>query len=242
MKKSDHEIVIKDFQERIEDLFEYLGTMERYIRIQDHPTKKEQFIAEISEQVFISMAAAFEKMITDLFLTFINSKSQQFISHKRDQLTKHINEFKEYSLYMDVNLPKNLNMQQVINLVTPDEDNIKFGDVKALQQKAKQWLVNEHRKRFTTLHNDDVLLINAMKKIRNYLAHRSSRSLRSMIELLKDGNFSSPNSRNYGLGINVKARNKQIGVYLKAYAGDFRRIEIFFQRIHAISGHFKLNP
>ncbi|MFF2015015.1 hypothetical protein [Paenibacillus sp. NPDC058177] len=233
MRKIDHKKIIKKFENDISELWQYFSDVERYI-IMQNPSRKDLLIGHLSEQVFVSMAVLFEQFISDIFVAYINNNSQQFSSYVCTSVQNDLSN-NSVKQFVNVSIPTNLNVAQIRELLMPDDDNIKFADCKILKKKAKQWLVEEHARKFSKLHRDDISLINSIKKIRNYLAHRSPRSLKSMISILKEIETASPTCKNYGLGINLRAKNRDIGNYLKADIEDGRRVEVYLQRIHSIA-------
>jgi hypothetical protein len=59
-----------------------------------------------------------------------------------------------------------------------------------------------------------------------------------MINILKEIDTGRSSCKNAGLGINLDAKNREVGNYLKTKIDGYRRIEIYLQRLHSVTLNF----
>jgi hypothetical protein len=121
---------------------------------------------------------------------------------------------------------KHIKTADLYPLLDPRGHNITFYDGKTMVDKAKKNLNAAHSAKYTALTPSQVKLLNAVKFIRNCVAHRSESSFDAMtdaLEKLLGGTFK-------GLGRKRDKKVLSIGAYLKSAANlgsNKTRLEVY---------------
>ncbi len=174
---------------------------------------------------------ALETLASDLFLAYVNRDASTLLAARKTVAEQSIeskfgNWYASQTRFPQV---KHIKAADVRSLVDSKGYNVSFGDAATLNKRSKEWLHANEAKRFT-LTPTDSLLFDAVKAIRDYLAHRSDSSLAAMnIALVSvEGKL-----QNKGLG---RGQKKVIsaGSFLKAKEKGRSRLERYLGRMKAL--------
>ncbi|MBO8163908.1 MAG: hypothetical protein H0Z34_09370 [Brevibacillus sp.] len=235
MRKSNPKNVVKEFQEEIKQLFEFYYPLMVSSIERSSVSSKISLLNTLSEQTFFNLGVKWERFVNDIFLAYINTNSTQFNQYIREQALKIAEEqFSRYAFeYTSINLPKHLSLKKLEEYI--GGFNISYKKSKDLIAKARNYLVHSDAIKFARLTEDDRNLLDALKAIRNYIAHMSRSSSDSMNRalLIVEG------PQNLGLGINCK-RVINVGFYLRGKTpSGKRRITVYYERIYEIAEKLK---
>lgn len=228
MKKINPESVLESFESEIDTLVGFLQRVSNALR--GTPSEKAD-LSRLSESVFISAAVAFEGFFSDLFLAYVNKDSRPFLTSKENEITKAIKEqFGDwYSSKYKIGIVKHLNIKELYPLLDPKGWNITFQNCRGMVSRAKKLLDPQYTAKYRMLSAKERKFCDAVKFIRNHLAHKSDASLSAMNESLFSLECSIP-----GLG---RAGNKttDVGVFLKTKIDGESRLSVYLEQMVLIA-------
>jgi len=230
MRKINPADVIDDFKSQLDDLSGYFDRVAAAIA----GTQTEQSdLSLLAEQTFVSGAVAFESFISDLFVAFINRDSSKLQSEYESRIKESVkSKFAQWHAdQLKFSSVKHLSVDQIIEIMDKDGRNITFPTAAKMKAETSAWLLKEYADLFKNLTVKDESVIDCMKAVRDFIAHRSeSAKDRMNDELQKIGNA----SRNENLG---RGRRKvhYIGSFLKAEFPANRRVKLFWDWLKGIA-------
>lgn len=146
----------------------------------------------LTEHSLLAAAVAWEGFISEMFVAYINRDPTQFKQSLSDAVESHLTNAsiakRAYARFGALSIPKHLSKADVLALADSIGNNITFPNFDELQDKAEKWLVTAHaEKKFTRLSAQQKAIVNSVIALRNYIAHRSIRSLHAMNDALEKG-------------------------------------------------------
>lgn len=186
----------------------------------------------IAEYAFVSAAALFEGLISDLFVAYINRDSARF----RDFLLRHLtidtsDKYAERAKEYAETTMRHLNVEEIRNVLDPTDYNITFQTTEKMKESAGKWLADSHKSGFVNTTGEQSAVIDYVKAIRNFLAHRSKASDTSMQRALLSCNLPAALKRNQN---NVA----DVGAYLRAQIEGKPRFKHFIDAITHLARQF----
>lgn len=230
MRKRNPRDVVDDFGDAVGNLKSYY---DRVVGAVTGDPYEHSILSTLAEQTLFSLAALWEAFISDYFVACINRESEAFKENLRERMRDSIREKfgQKASRYTQIAFPKHPSVDDILALAAKDERNIAFRDTAAMVNRASDWLAMSDRARFQSLSHSDRDLVDAVIKIRNYIAHRSRSAAKEMDEALSK---LAGNPRNQSLGRTArKVRN--VGAFLKAWAPSPRVLK-FCDRVVTVAG------
>lgn len=152
------------------------------------PVTSKNLIAEYS---FLSASVLLEGYVSDLFVAYINKKSGPFVS----SLTRHMKIESDDDLakraiaLATVDITSHLTLDKIRSILDPKGWNVTFSTSADMKRKAGLWLDLPFKSHFTGLSAKHCATLEATKAIRNYLAHRSSNSKKTMQDVLQNSDL-----------------------------------------------------
>ncbi len=220
-----------EFTEVIDSLLSFYQDTEE-VMVKDHPR------STLAEIVFHRGYVAFESFLSDWFIGCINRDATSYLkwlhaSVKESTREKRGEWYAENLLVLrNRRLPKDV----VAKLLDKDGNNVVFKDCSLMETRAREWLSNGPEDHILTGLKSRASILDAAKKIRNYIAHGSGLSLEKMNDTLK----SLSDKGNSGLLRLDKNSIRKVGRYLAAKRKDDRtRLQIFFDEFSGFADDLK---
>lgn len=172
------------------------------------PSKSRKLISEYS---FLSAAILLEGYISDLFIAYINRDGSRFSTYLTGKMT--IDTKDEYAKravsLASIELNKHITTAEIKSIIDDRDFNVTFPETGKMVGAANMWLTNTYATRFTTLTPAQKASLDAIRGIRNFLAHRSKASKDKMQDLLANASLPAPLKR----GAN---KVKDVGSFLES--------------------------
>lgn len=231
MNKLNPNYVASSFDAEIKKLLDYY--QRSAASLIGLPTEKSD-TSLLAEHVFLSAAISFEGALSDLYFSYTNIDSSVFIAKKQSLIQELVR--KEYGDWyankIDLGSIKHIKAEALYPLLDPRGHNITFYNAKQMIDRAKNNLLPAHAAKYRALTSSQQKVMNAVKFIRNCIAHRSESSYDAMMDALvklRGGNFKA-------LARTADKRVNSIGAYLKAStgAGKPTRIVVYLSELRAI--------
>lgn len=231
MRRVDPEAIRRTFDAESDAvLVFYVRTVERILKT---PTGKAD-LSRLSELVFIQAYIAFEGLLADLFRAYINRDPAAFLSETNARIAQSIKDkFGQWHAdRLSFSSYRHIASQEIPLLLDRTGRNLTFPSADALQQRAQAWLAPQFAQKFAALRHEDLLVINAAKAMRDFIAHRSAAARATMNAVLAAIPKSPPTA---GLGRGNK-RVLSLGTFLKApLASRGRRVTIYMGLLRSIA-------
>lgn len=230
MRKIKPEEVIDDFIKQLVELNDY------YQRIRSATAGTETELKDIgllSEQSFVTAAVAFESFLSDLFVAFINRDSSKLQSEYEARIKASVKD--KFSQWHAEQLrfasAKHLSVERILEIMDKDGRNITFSSAAKLKADAGAWLHKDHADLFKNLKTHDESVVDCVKAVRDFIAHRSDSAKNRMNEELSMVGTVAPNE-NLGRGVQ---KVHYIGSFLKAEFQSKRRVQLYWERLKTIA-------
>lgn len=228
MRKADPDKVKRLFKEQLDELEQFFTRVAT--QIQGTPNEKAD-LSQLAQSVFLSAFVAYEVMVSDLFLAYINRDPSILQQDHESRIRKSLNDkFGNWEKQIHFTTYQHIPFSQLPDLVDPDGRNLTFKDVSHMKEKSQKLLAAEYRKRIHDLSKSDERLLDTARAIRDYAAHRSDASRTRMNQKLSE----VEGSGNVGLG---RKQNEvhSAGSYLKSKVNGKPRVHLYFARFRNIS-------
>jgi hypothetical protein len=230
MRKINPADVIDDFKSQLDELSSYFDRVAAAIA----GTQSEQSdLSLLAEQTFVSAAVAFESFVSDLFVAFINRDSSKLQSEYESRIKESVkSKFAQWHAdQLKFSTVKHLSVDQIIEIMDKDGRNISFPTAAKMKAETAAWLLKDYADLFKNLTANDEAVVDCMKAVRDFIAHRSdSAKDRMNDELQKIGNV--PPNENLGRGLQ---KVHYIGSFLKAEFQAKRRVKLYWERLKGIA-------
>lgn len=196
------------------------------------PAKSRNLISEYS---FLSAAILLEGYVSDLFIAYINCDGTQFTQHLTSKMTIETkDEHAKRALNIaGINLSKHITASEIERIIDDKGYNVTFPETGKMIGAANVWLAPVHANYFTSLSASQKALLEAIRGIRNFLAHRSKSSKDRMQVCLADTNLRTDLKRG--------AHNiRDVGSFLesKPMLASKTRIELYLDEVDSIARVF----
>lgn len=228
MKKINPESVLESFESDIDTL---VGFLQRVSNALKGTNKEKADLSRLAENVFMSAAVAFEGFFSDLFLAYVNKDSRPFLTAKETEIAKIIKEqFGDwYSSKYKIGVVKHISIKELYPLLDPKGWNITFKNCRSMVSRAKKLHDPLYSAKYRTLTSKERKFCDAVKFIRNHLAHKSDASFEAMNSSLFSLERSMP-----GLG---RSGNKasDVGAFLKTKTGGDSRLSVYLEQMVLIA-------
>lgn len=222
MKKINPQSVLENFESEIDSLVGFFNRVGNALK----GTSKEKWDrSRLAENVFVSAAVAFEGFFSDLFLSYVNKDSRQFLKAKELEISKAIkSQFGEwYSLKYSIGVTKHLKLKELYPLLDPRGWNITFKNCRNMVSSSKKFHAQQFALKYVNLTPKDRKFCDAVKMIRNQLAHKSESSHSGMNKALLSLEHSIQ-----GLGRSVN-KVSDVGVFLKTKIDGEQRLVTYLE-------------
>ncbi|MDE2915046.1 MAG: hypothetical protein OXL68_19265 [Paracoccaceae bacterium] len=207
MRKIDPEGVWNDFSDQLDEQSHY------YRRSWNTLTNAaDRRIA--TENYALAIGVMFEGYVNDLIFAYSNRDCSRVMQHLKDSVQGAVSTIPKakaaFEKFADFKLRRHLNKTELKEILDPEGRNISFPNFAAIEDRARQWLADDHCGKFGGLIAQQKAVIDAVIATRNNLAHRSKGSLDRLYTAFSNGALHGT-----GLQLNVN-RIKQAGYYFKA--------------------------
>lgn len=222
MRKLNPEDIADNFEKEVTALLDYYTRSVSALR--GSSTEKSD-VSMLTEHIFLATAISFEGALSDLYFAYTNIDSSRFIAAReaiiKESIKKDFGDW--YADKFNLGAIKHIKVDELYPLLDPRGFNITFHDAKQMVDKAKKQLDQAYAAKYTALSSSELKLINAVRFVRNCIAHRSNASYKAMSESLQ----SLQNSVYRNLSRSKDKQVNSIGAYLKSWAGTASRLEIY---------------
>jgi len=183
----------------------------------------------ISEYLFVAAATLFEGFVSDLFVAYINRDSDRFRTHVlRNMSIEAADDYAKRSLdLVEKSLP-HLSVDKIREILDPTGYNVTFQTTARMKEAAGKWLPQADSVKFTGASNQQCAVVDFVKAVRNYLAHRSNASMARMQEALVAADLPAELRR-------AGNRVRNVGAYLRSTHGPQRRFLHSVAQIRALA-------
>ncbi|WP_341711532.1 hypothetical protein [Erythrobacter sp.] len=184
-----------------------------------------------TENYALAIGVMFEGFVNDLIFAYANRDCSRVMRHLEDSLKESFRGNskveKAYNKFGEFKARDHLTKDELKDILDSEGRNTSFPTFAAIEDRASQWLADEHRNKFSNLNAQRKAIIDAVIAVRNNLAHRSKSSLDRLNDALQAGPLHGT-----GLQRNVN-RIQQAGHYLKSRPnnGAETRADILGERL-----------
>lgn len=195
MRKASVSVTLNRFEHWMDF---YIDLLNKSIH-RDSPFETKLEKCEVIEGFVFKICAQWEVLTEDLMIDCLNKDSSQ------------------YAYYMDLRLPKHLPRPQCIAMIL-GLGYLDFKSVSDIKNKAKNILAKEYNP-FNSISKSDSNKIDEFYRIRNYLAHYSNTSHRSLEKLYKNtyklNTFRQPGD--FLLSVDRNTNKPRMQTYINAF-------------------------
>ena len=128
----------------------------------------------IAEFSFVAAATLSEGFLSDLFVAYINRNSEKFRAYLLGKMEIETKDdyAKRATQHVDRSMP-HLSVEKIKDILDPTGYNVTFPTTDKMKEAAGKWLADADRVRFTSMSAQQCAMIDLIKSLRNFLAHRS---------------------------------------------------------------------
>lgn len=140
----------------------------------------------LAGQTLLAAMTYWEPFASELAIAIINRDSEPYALDMERRVRSSVKDrFGDFvSTHTSVSLPTHLTYSDISSLIDPRGENLEFKDCEDMLDKASRWFADPYRAKFLALDPADMKALDAARKIRNYIAHNSSRSWKEMNKAL----------------------------------------------------------
>jgi hypothetical protein len=188
-----------------------------------------------SLDAFVRVAVEWEKFRSRWHIAAINRDSSTYRVgiEKRFRESTKSGRFKELEPFVHVQLPPQLSIATIQQLLDPLGRNISFGE--KWTDRAREELATQYATKILSLSPADLLLVTASEKIRNAIVHRSTSSVSEM----NTGLLVLDKTIDADLVRTNEVSETGISAYLHAQPQSVRRVEIWHRRLRQVAGNLR---
>src|SRR5713101_5956457 len=138
MRKINPTSVASTFCKDIDAMIDYYNRCE--VAFKGRTTKKSD-MSLLSETVFLSASVAFEGMLSDMFLAYVNKNSEPFIMAKEREIKEKIESDYGcwYSSKISIGKNKHIKVKELYPLLDPKGYNITFNNARNMVVRSKKF-------------------------------------------------------------------------------------------------------
>lgn len=187
----------------------------------------------IAEYLFVAVATLFEGFVSDLFVAYINRRSESFRKHLLSRMSLEADDevAKRAKSHVELSMP-HLSVEKIRGILDPAGYNVTFATTDAMKQAAGTLLSNADKVMFTKTSAVRCAVIDFITAVRNYLAHRSDYAFDAMQTALSAADL-PPELKRVGNKVN------DVGAYLRAKQKALHRFEHVLTQVQALAAQFK---
>ncbi len=217
MRKIDPEGVWSDFEDQLgEQARFYTRSLDALTSAQDRKIATENYT--------LTLGVLFEGFVNDLIFAYANRDCTRVMQHLETSVRKTLESNRKaaaaFDGFAEFKSQRHLTKKELKAILDPAERNTSFPNYASIEDRANQWLIAEHARRFTGLTAQQRAIIDLTIAFRNNLAHRSKSSLDQLNDILKLGPLYPT-----GLCRSVN-RVQQAGHYLKSQMNGGTRASV----------------
>jgi hypothetical protein len=237
MRKINPADVVDDFKSQIDELSSYF---DRIAGAMAGTQTEKSDLSLLAEQTFVSAAVAFESFLSDMFVAFINRDSTKLQSEYESRIKESVkSKFAQWHAdQLTFSTVKHLSVDQILKIMDKDGRNITFVAAAKMKTEAIAWLHADFAKHFGELTDKDEAVIDCLKAVRDFIAHRSKSAKNRMNDELQKIGTAPPND-NLGRGLQ---KVHHIGSFLKAEFQATRRVKLYWNRLKVIAESLRPKP
>jgi hypothetical protein len=231
VRKSNPDYLLTQFQNELTGLIDYFDRVSESIAGTQHEMAD---LSRLAENTFVSAYVGFEGFISNLFVAYLNRDPTVFQQFNDNSMRQRVQaKFGQWNAnrIAFATIP-HLNVDQLRDILDPNQRNITFSSVAAMKQRAQEILAPEYANRIGNLTAHDDRVIDTSRAIRNYISHRSDNAYQQMNAALSTVDQGPPNTA-LGRGVNLI---QAVGAFLKSETANERRVIVYVRRLHDISG------
>lgn len=232
MRKVDPIGVKTDFNDFATERLAHFGRLEMLLKGTAHEKRD---LSVLSEVTLHSAYVAFEVLLSDLMLAYINRDFSVYQANLKSRIEQSVDSKfgRAAAARTTFSVSKHVSVQDLEQLIDPTGWNLTFKDVTELKSKFANWVLPAHGAGVAALNASDALLIDNTRAIRNFIAHGSTGSKAIMNDHLIRIS-TGPACPNASLR---RGNHKvdDVGAYLKSFSDGKRRLVTFIERLQGIA-------
>jgi hypothetical protein len=183
----------------------------------------------VAEYSFLAAAILLEGYISDLFTAYINQNDARFKTELINKMKIDTSDLhaKAATSFAAILIQGRLTQSEIRKIIDPRDFNITFVTTAEMKAAAGRWLATGYKNRFTSITGPQAAVMECIKAMRNFLAHRSTSARDTMQTALAKSNL--PASLKRG-GHEIH----DVGSYLTAQSGGSTRIAQYLTYLESI--------
>ena len=231
MNKVNPDKVKESFKDQLDELGQFFDRIASQIQ-GTHSEKAD--LSQLAQSVFLSQFVAYEVMVSDLFLSYINKDPSQLQNEYEKRIHTSISDRygPAWTSMIQLEIRKATSYAELKELVDADGRNLSFTDANKMKEEANKLLAPKFCNKIKNIPKNDCELLDTSKAIRNYISHRSPASRTRMNKLLLK---LDQEGINHGLGRRSGREVKSAGTFLKAKIEGKPRVLLYRDRLLQIA-------
>ncbi|MCA9526001.1 MAG: hypothetical protein KC549_06850 [Myxococcales bacterium] len=191
-------------------------------------------IATLAENTLLAAAVGLETFLSDWVLAAINKDASGFIAHEKNRIRTSITD--KFGAWhagaVEFEPGKHVKLTDLRSILDPDGWNLSFKDFETFKQRADQRLAPTYRAKIAALTASDGLAFDAVKAMRNFMAHRSPASKATMNDglIAVGGDATIRDMGRSERGVN------SLGKFLRTKVNGTSRLDLYLDWLVALAG------
>ncbi len=172
-------------------------------------------ISQMAEQSVLMLGVLFEGFVTDLLAAYVNRDSSTLVVDLEQRMRQSLSSrfgAAAVAAISTIAFKAHLDKAESYAVLDKEGRNFSYGDAAGLVGKAGQVLTPAHAAGFVALDAADLAILDAMKLMRHWVAHRSTTAKTSMNDALGSADLPAELQRG-------TRQINNLGAHLKAQAG-----------------------
>jgi hypothetical protein len=225
MRTQDPAVIRSDFLSSLIDIETAFKATQ--VGVADEQAKK-----LVAEYLFVATATLFEGYLSDLFVAYINRDSEKLRGFLISKIS--IDAEDEYARravkHVESSIP-HLSVDRIKEILDPSGYNITFKTTAKMKEAAGTWLSDADKAHIVGVSAAECAVIDFIKAVRNYLAHRSEAARAKMDEALFATDLPDVFRRNANAVTDV-------GAYLLSRQSTLLRFEHALNQVRQLGAKF----
>lgn len=140
----------------------------------------------MAEYTFLGASVLLEGFVSDLFVAYINRDNSIFVNYLtgRMKIEPDGTYARRAKNFAGIDIKSHLSQEAIRSILDPSGYNVSFKSADDLKEKAGIWLAQPYRGHVHAMTTANSAVFEAIKAIRNFLAHRSKSAKDNMQDIL----------------------------------------------------------
>jgi len=188
----------------------------------------------VAETTLLAAAAFWESFLSDLVVAYINVDASGFKAHIEKKYSAKASEKEKDEVvlrarrHVDPVMKRHLKLDEIRKVLAGNDQNVTFKSAAQLKKRAGLWLCANHKAHFHALTSAQDATLDALRSIRNFVAHRNVGARKSMNDRLAAANLPTALQRG-------ASQVHSPGKYLRASPNGVRRLDLYLDEMVTIA-------